>query len=107
MTGDHPRDAPAVVTVGERLATSPGALSSAAGLAARTGARLAWVPRRAGDRGAIETGCLPHLLPGGRPVADAQARVDVASAWGVETLPDTPGRDADQTVAAVNNGEPG
>ena len=82
MTGDHPLDSTSVILVGERLATSPGALSSAAGLASRTGARLAWVPRRAGDRGAIETGCLPHLLPGGRPVADAQARVDVATTWG-------------------------
>ncbi len=38
---------------------------------AETGARLVWVPRRAGDRGAVETGCLPNLLPGGRPVIDA------------------------------------
>jgi NADH-quinone oxidoreductase subunit G len=105
MTGDHPLDSTSVILVGERLATSPGALSSAAGLASRTGARLAWVPRRAGDRGAVETGCLPNLLPGGRPVADAQARVDVAAAWGVETLPETAGRDADQIVEAVNAGE--
>ena len=34
--------------------------------------------------GAVEAGCLPNLLPGGRPVADAAARVDVATAWGVE-----------------------
>jgi NADH-quinone oxidoreductase subunit G len=107
MTGDHPLDGTSVIMVGERLATSPGALSSAAGLAARTGARLAWVPRRAGDRGAVETGCLPNLLPGGRPVADAQARVDVATAWGLETLPDTPGRDADQIIAAASSGELG
>ena len=53
-----------------------------------TGARLAWVPRRAGERGALEAGCLPNLLPGGRPVADAAARVDVAAAWGVDHLPD-------------------
>jgi NADH-quinone oxidoreductase subunit G len=107
MTGDHPLDSTSVIMVGERLATSPGALSSAAGLASRTGARLAWIPRRAGDRGAIETGCLPHLLPGGRPVADAQARVDVATTWGLETLPETPGRDADQIIAAVNAAELG
>ncbi|HRD63389.1 MAG TPA: NADH-quinone oxidoreductase subunit G, partial [Nocardioides sp.] len=50
MTGEHPLDSTSVILVGERLATSPGALSSAAGLASRTGARLAWVPRRAGDR---------------------------------------------------------
>ncbi|EFQ82280.1 NADH dehydrogenase subunit G domain protein, partial [Aeromicrobium marinum DSM 15272] len=40
-----------VVLVGERLALAPGALTAAAGLADGTGARLAWVPRRAGDRG--------------------------------------------------------
>jgi len=107
LTGDHPLDSTSVILVGERLATSPGALSSAAGLASRTGARLAWVPRRAGDRGALETGCLPTLLPGGRPVADPQARVDVATTWGVETLPETPGRDADAIVAAVLSGELG
>ena len=61
----------ALIIVGERLATSPGALSAAAALADRTGAKLAWVPRRAGDRGAVEAGCLPTLLPGGRPVTDA------------------------------------
>ena len=80
--------ATAVILVGERLATVPGALTAAAALAAKTGARLAWVPRRAGDRGAVETGCLPNLLPGGRPVADAAARVDAAAAWGVDSLPE-------------------
>ncbi len=98
-------DSTAVILVGERLATVPGALSAAAGLAARTGARLAWVPRRAGDRGAVETGCLPNLLPGGRPVADAAARVDAATTWGVGSLPDAPGRDADAIVAALRAGE--
>ena len=62
----------------------PGALSAAVRLADATGARLAWVPRRAGERGALEAGALPSLLPGGRPVADAAARVDVAAAWGVD-----------------------
>ena len=100
-------DATAVILVGERLATVPGALSAAAGLAARTGARLAWVPRRAGDRGAVETGCLPNLLPGGRPVADPAARVDAAATWGVDALPDAPGRDADAIVAALRSGELG
>ncbi|MCW2771875.1 MAG: dehydrogenase subunit, partial [Nocardioides sp.] len=100
-------DGTAVILVGERLATVPGALSAAAGLARKTGARLAWVPRRAGDRGAIETGCLPNLLPGGRPVADAAARVDAATAWGVDNLPETAGRDADAIVAALVSGELG
>jgi NADH-quinone oxidoreductase subunit G len=74
------------------------AAQRAAALADRTGARLAWIPRRAGDRGAIEAGCLPGLLPGGRPVADAAARVDVAAAWGVDSLPRTPGLDAEPAV---------
>lgn len=105
--GDQGVDSTAVILVGERLATAPGALSAAAALAARTGARLAWVPRRAGDRGAVETGCLPNLLPGGRPVADAGARVDAAATWGVDSLPETAGRDADQIVAALAAGEVG
>lgn len=54
LRGERP-----VVLVGERLATVPGALTAAARLAEQTGARLAWVPRRAGERGAIDAGCLP------------------------------------------------
>ena len=100
-------DSTAVVLVGERLATVPGALTAAAELAAKSGARLAWVPRRAGDRGAVEAGCLPNLLPGGRPVADASARVDVATAWGVDALPEAEGRDADGIVAALDAGDLG
>ena len=78
-----------VILVGERLATVPGALTAPPRWPRTTGARLAWVPRRAGDRGAVEAGCLPNLLPGGRPVADAAARVDAATAWGVDHLPET------------------
>ncbi len=100
-------DKHAVILVGERLATVPGALSAATDLARKSGARLAWVPRRAGDRGAVEAGCLPGLLPGGRPVSVAAARVDAATAWGVDALPEAPGRDADAIVAAVAAGELG
>ncbi len=94
----------AVVLVGERLATVPGALSAALRLARATGARLAWVPRRAGERGAVEAGALPNLLPGGRPVADAAARVDVAAVWGVDSLPTAPGRDTAAIIAAARSG---
>ncbi|MEE6140247.1 NADH-quinone oxidoreductase subunit G [Mycobacterium sp. 050128] len=59
----------AVIMVGERLASVAGGLSAAARLADATGARLAWVPRRAGERGAIEAGALPNILPGGRPTS--------------------------------------
>ncbi len=100
-------DSSAVVLLGERLATVPGAFAAAVELATKTGARLAWVPRRAGDRGAVEAGCLPNLLPGGRPVSDAAARVDLAAAWGVDALPETEGRDADGIVAALGSGELG
>jgi NADH-quinone oxidoreductase subunit G len=97
----------ALIIVGERLATSPGALSAAAALADRTGAKLAWVPRRAGDRGAVEAGCLPTLLPGGRPVADAAARAEMASEWDLAAgvLPSAPGRDTDGIIAAAASGK--
>jgi NADH-quinone oxidoreductase subunit G len=94
----------AVIMVGERLATAPGGLSAAARLADATGARLAWVPRRAGERGALEAGALPTLLPGGRPVADDAARAQVAAAWNVDELPSAPGRDAQAILAAATDG---
>jgi len=105
--GDVAIDSGGVILVGERMATVPGALSAVVTLAGTTGARLAWVPRRAGDRGAVESGCLPNLLPGGRPVADAGARVDLSTAWGISHLPADAGRDADQIVAALIAGELG
>ena len=96
-----------ILLVGERLAMVPGALSAAAALAETTGARIAWIPRRAGERGALEAGALPTLLPGGRPVADATARAEVAAAWQVDGLPDAPGRDTAGIVAAAAAGELG
>ena len=63
----------AVILVGERLAEVPGALTARGAARGRAGAQLAWIPRRAGERGAIEAGALPGLLPGGRPVADPAA----------------------------------
>ena len=101
------RAAGAVLLVGERLAAVPGALSAAVRLARTTGARLAWVPRRAGERGALEAGALPSLLPAGRPVADPSARVDVAAVWGVPAVPALPGRDAAGILAAAAGGELG
>ncbi len=97
----------AIILVGERLAETPGALSAAARLAETTGARLAWIPRRAGERGAIEAGALPGLLPVGRPVGDTGARAEVARAWGVASLPSEPGRDTSGILAAAAAGELG
>ena len=89
----------AVVLVGERLASTPGALTAASRLAAATGARLAWIPRRAGERGAIDAGAVPSLLPGGRAVTDG---ADVAAVWG--ELPTAPGRDLDAILTAARDG---
>ena len=103
--GEVALDGGGVILVGERMAMVPGALSAVAALAGTTGAKLAWVPRRAGDRGAVETGCLPNLLPGGRPVDEADARVDAGAAWGVSSLPDQVGRDGDAIISAAAAGE--
>ncbi|MFV0634031.1 NADH-quinone oxidoreductase subunit G [Demequina sp.] len=95
----------AVVVLGERLATTPGAYAEALRLAKRTGARLAWIPRRAGERGAVEAGALPGLLPGGRDAGSEAARDALAQAWGVDSLPDQAGRNAEQIIAAGAAGE--
>jgi NADH-quinone oxidoreductase subunit G len=97
------RAAGAILVVGERLATVPGGLSAAAALAGRTGAKLAWVPRRAGDRGAVDAGCLPNLLPGGRLVTDAAARAELAGAWDLEAgvIPSQVGKDTNAILAAA------
>ncbi|GAB2633331.1 NADH-quinone oxidoreductase subunit G [Kribbella swartbergensis] len=92
-----------IIIVGERLASVPGGYSAALRLALDTGAQLAWIPRRAGDRGALEAGCLPGLLPGGRLVSDPQARVDMQAAWGVDSLPATVGRDLTEILAAAGS----
>ncbi|MBF6328148.1 NADH-quinone oxidoreductase subunit G [Nocardia transvalensis] len=96
------REPGAVIMVGERLAGVPGALSAAVRLADTTGAALAWVPRRAGERGALEAGALPGLLPGGRPVADPRARQQVRTVWDVDDLPASAGRDTAGILAAAS-----
>ena len=104
-SAEVPLDARSLILVGERAAGSLGTLSAVTRLAAGTGARVAWIPRRAGDRGAVEAGCLPGLLPGGRPVANASARIDTQAAWGSGTLPAHPGRDAEGMLMAASAGE--
>ena len=94
-----------VILIGERASESAGLISAAVALAEKTGAKLAWIPRRAGERGALEAGALGTLLPGGRPVSDSAARVDIAAAWGVDSLPANPGRSTSQIIAALGAGE--
>ncbi|MEV7673664.1 NADH-quinone oxidoreductase subunit G [Streptomyces sp. NPDC088752] len=95
----------AVLAVGERLAGVPGALTAALRTAAATGARLVWIPRRSGERGAVEAGALPSLLPGGRPATHPRAREEVAAAWGLRELPARYGRDTGQILEAAATGE--
>jgi len=95
----------AVIMVGERAACASGALTAVADLAHQTGAALAWVPRRAGERGALDAGALAGLLPGGRPLVDADARNEVAAAWGIAAsdLP-APGLSGSALIEAMTAG---
>jgi NADH-quinone oxidoreductase subunit G len=93
-------DARVVVLAGERLARAPQALPAAARLATRLGAAFAWVPRRAGARGALDAGLVPGLLPGGRRLSDPGP---VAEAW--QRLPAEPGLDARAVLQAAADGE--
>ena len=56
-----------VILVGERAASTPGLLTAVAKVAKATGARIGWIPRRAGERGALDAGLLPI---GGRNTED-------------------------------------
>ena len=93
-----------VLLVGERAAETAGLLSAVSVLAEKSGAKLAWIPRRAGERGALEAGAIGTLLPGGRPVADAAARVDIATVWGVPTIPANLGRTTSEIIESLGNG---
>ena len=96
-------DSSTVVLVGERAATVPGLLSEMVRLTDEVGAKLAWIPRRAGERAAIDAGLLPGILPGGRLISDEGARNYVASVWGVDAglIPATAGRDFSGIVTAA------
>ena len=96
-----------LILVGERAAESAGVLSAVAALADSSSAKIAWIPRRAGERGALEAGAIGNVLPGGRPVTDASARVDIAAVWGSSPLPTTEGKSTQEIYSAVNAGEIG
>jgi NADH-quinone oxidoreductase subunit G len=95
-----------VILVGERAAEVPGLFPALARLSQRSGARLAWIPRRAGERGAVTAGAVPTLLPGGLPLASNAVRSQVEGVWGLESgsLPSQPGRDTTGIVTAAANG---
>ena len=101
----------AILIVGERLADRAGrAVRRGRRWPRRTGAKLAWVPRRAGDRGAVDAGCLPNLLPGGRPVTDAGRPRPSWARRGTSrpgVIPSQAGRDTDGILAAAADGQLG
>jgi len=76
----------AVVIAGERS----GAADAAQAELLASGARFAYVTRRAGDRGALRAGVHPSLLPGGRSLGEAGA---VESRWET-SIGREPGRDS-------------
>ena len=89
-----------VILVGERASRTPGLLSEVVRLAERTHCRIQWVPRRAGERGGVEAGLLPGLLPFGRALASQEARESLA--WG--EIPAQCGLDATQMLEAAADG---
>ncbi len=95
-------DANAVILVGERLGAVAGGYSAVVAKAETSGARFAWIPRRAGDRTAVDAGAVSNLLPGGRPVTLAEARADLAAAWGIDSIPNTAGLDTEGILAAAS-----
>jgi NADH-quinone oxidoreductase subunit G len=98
-------DSNSIIFVGERAASSPGVLSAVSELGSQTGARIAWVPRRAGERGALDAGALAGLLPGGRPISDSTARAEVAQVWNIDadSLPSV-GLTGTELVTAIAQG---
>jgi NADH-quinone oxidoreductase subunit G len=71
-----------IVIAGPRLADHYLGVSDASELAVETGARFAYVTRRANDRGALQAGVHPQLLPGGRRFSLGEERTEVETVWG-------------------------
>ena len=91
----------AVLLVGERAGA--GALTIAGQIADHVGAKVAWVPGRAGSRGALDAGLVAGALPGARRLDDAGDRDAVQAEWG--ELPDAPGRTFGQILADAAAGK--
>ena len=70
------------------------------------GARSVSLPLGAGNvQGLLAMGVAPDVLPGGDLVTDAEARQRLADAWGVDAIPDAPGRSTAGIVEALAGGE--
>jgi NADH-quinone oxidoreductase subunit G len=89
-----------VLLVGERAGAGP--LAAAGAIADHLGAKVAWVPRRAGARGALDAGLAAGVLPGGRRLADDADRAEVEGLWG--PLPTEAGSDLQGILEAAAAG---
>jgi NADH-quinone oxidoreductase subunit G len=96
-------DSETIVLAGERLASVPGGFTALAARIEASSAKLAWVPRRAGEVGAVQAGCLPNLLPAGYPLTKTNAKTFKAH-WGAKTASE-PGLDAAGQLKAAAWGE--
>jgi NADH-quinone oxidoreductase subunit G len=87
----------AIVLLGSQV-HSPEAVAAWAEL----GARIAWLPRRAGTVGALAAGAHPELLPGWRRLSDDGDCAAIADAWHVP-VPGDAGLDVPRMLAAAGD----
>ena len=72
-----------IVLVGPRLADRPSGVDEIVAVTSvDPSVRVAYVSRRANDRGALVAGVHPSLLPGGRRFAVDEERTEVENLWG-------------------------
>ncbi len=71
-----------IVLAGARLGEQEGAADGAVAAARAHGARFAWIPRRAGDHGALRAGVHPAFGPGGRRLDVPEERAELETVWG-------------------------
>ena len=103
LHGDLPPGS--IILVGERLATSPGALFGG-GTAGRRHRCADWPGFRGGPVSAapLEAGCLPNAAARWPPRRRRRARAQVAAAWNVDDLPATRAATPSAILAAAADG---
>jgi NADH-quinone oxidoreductase subunit G len=89
-----------IVLAGARLAEHDGAADAALAVARTHGARFAWIPRRAGDHGALRAGVHPVLGPGGRRLDATEDRAELEAVWG-PVMTEADGRDTTELLRAA------
>jgi NADH-quinone oxidoreductase subunit G len=94
----------AVVLLGPGVVGDPDVVRAWGAVAQASGARLSWMPRRAGEYGALACGAHPDLLPGWRRVDDETDRAEIASVWGAQP-PGAPGEDVAGILARARDGD--